>query len=172
MVNRRKYIKNTYLRGINKYKHNFFEDKQNDCYISIKNILDLNEDEASFSSKGICLINKNYYIVEIVPLHENYCIRVFVNDKKEILFYYVDITFQNGFDSINNSLYYDDLYLDVIIQDNDITVLDEDELVEALENGEIDKNEYELAVSKKDELIDSLIKNNNKYMKLDFLKYL
>ena len=73
---------------------------------------------------------------------------------------------------INNSLYYDDLYLDVIIQDNDITVLDEDELVEALENNEIDKNEYELAVSKKDELIDSLIKNNNKYMKLDFLKYL
>ena len=35
-----------------------------------------------FTRKGLCLINQNYYIVEIVPLHENYCIRVFVNDKK------------------------------------------------------------------------------------------
>ena len=27
MINRRKYIKNTYLRGINKYEHHIFEDK-------------------------------------------------------------------------------------------------------------------------------------------------
>ena len=29
MIDRRKYIKDTYLRGINKYKHYFFEDKKN-----------------------------------------------------------------------------------------------------------------------------------------------
>ena len=28
MIDRRKYIKDTYLRGINKYKHYFFEDKK------------------------------------------------------------------------------------------------------------------------------------------------
>ena len=111
MIDRRKYIKDTYLRGINKYKHYFFEDKKNKCYISIKKILEL--DEPFFTRKGLCLINQNYYIVEIVPLHENYCIRVFVNDKKEIILYYFDITLQNGFDSLYDSLYYDDLYLDV-----------------------------------------------------------
>ena len=128
MIDRRKYIKDTYLRGINKYKHYFFEDKKNKCYISIKKILEL--DEPFFTRKGLCLINQNYYIVEIVPLHENYCIRVFVNDKKEIILYYFDITLQNGFDSLNDSLYYDDLYLDVVKQDENIDVLDEDELIE------------------------------------------
>ena len=147
MIDRRKYIKDTYLRGINKYKHYFFEDKKNKCYISIKKILEL--DEPFFTRKGLCLINQNYYIVEIVPLHENYCIRVFVNDKKEIILYYFDITLQNGFDSLNDSLYYDDLYLDVVKQDENIDVLDEDELIEALENGKINKNEYELAITKK-----------------------
>ena len=86
MIDRRKYIKDTYLRGINKYKHYFFEDKKNKCYISIKKILEL--DEPFFTRKGLCLINQNYYIVEIVPLHENYCIRVFVNDKKLFHFSY------------------------------------------------------------------------------------
>ena len=48
----------------------------------------------------------------------------------------------------------------------------EDELIEALENGKINKNEYELAITKKNELIDSLINDNNKYIKIDFFKYL
>ena len=92
--------------------------------------------------------------------------------KKEIILYYFDITLQNGFDSLNDSLYYDDLYLDVVKQDENIDVLDEDELIEALENGKINKNEYELAITKKNELIDSLINDNNKYIKNRFFKYL
>ena len=93
MINRRKYIKNTYLRGFNKYEHRIFEDKNNECFISIKKILEL--DNPFFTSSNICLINKNYYIVEIVPLYENYCIRMFLNDKKEIILYYFDITLSN-----------------------------------------------------------------------------
>ncbi len=170
MINRRKYIKNTYLRGINKYEHRIFEDKNNECFISIKKILEL--DSPFFTSSNICLINKNYYIVEIVPLYENYCIRIFLNDKKEIILYYFDITLSNGFDNLNNSLYYDDLYLDVVKQSDNITILDEDELDDALENKFINKEEYELAINKKNELIDSLIKNYNKFMKINILKYL
>lgn len=107
-----------------------------------------------------------------MPLYENYCIRVFVNDKKEIILYYFDITLHNGFDILKDSLYYDDLYLDIVKQDKKINVLDEDELIEALENGKIGKKEYELAITKKNELMDSLNNNNNKYIKIDFLKYL
>ena len=141
MINRRKYIKNTYLRGINKYEHRIFEDKNNECFISIKKILEL--DNPFFTSSNICLINKNYYI-----------------------------TLSNGFDNLNNSLYYDDLYLDVVKQSDNITILDEDELDDALENKFINKEEYELAINKKNELIDSLIKNYNKFMKINILKYL
>lgn len=170
MLDRRKYINNTYLRDISKYKHCVFEDKENDCYISVKNILGLKE--PFYTSNGICLIDKNYYIVEIVPLHENYCIRIFVDNKRNVILYYFDITFQNGFDNLKNSIYYDDLYLDVIKQEKNIKVLDENELIEALENGKINKNEYELAIIKKDELIKSLKDNSNKYLNIDYSKYL
>lgn len=170
MINRRKYINSTYLRDIIKYKHCFFEDKENDCYISVKNIIELKE--PFYTSKGICLIDKNYYIVEIIPLHENYCIRIFLDNKRNVILYYFDITLQNGFDNLKESIYYDDLYLDVVKQGNNIKVLDENELTEALEGEKINKSEYELAIIKKDELIKSLKDNSNKYLNIDYSKYL
>lgn len=51
-------------------------------------------------------------------------------------------------------------------------VLEENELIDALEKGKINKNEYELAIIKKDELIENLRKNSNKYLNIDYLKYL
>ena len=170
MLDRRKYINNTYLRDVSKYKHCFFEDKENNCYISVKNILELKE--PFYTGSGVCLIDKNYYIVEIIPLRENYCIRIFMNDKRKVILYYFDITFQNGFDNSKKSIYYDDLYLDVVRQGTNIKVLDENELIEALEKGKINKSEYELAITKKDELIKSLKNNSNKYLNMDYLKYI
>ena len=171
MINKRKYIKNTYLQGISEYDYHFFEYTKNRCYISVKKILKLDA-EPFFIENDICLIDKNYYIVEIVPLLENYCIRIFLNDKKEIILYYFDITLTNGYDNFEKSLYYDDLYLDVVKKGETLKVLDEDELIEALKDGKINKDEYTLAIEKKDELIDSLKNNTNEYMKIDFLKYL
>lgn len=170
MIDRRKYIKTTYLRGIQKYEYRFFEVKENKCYISIKKILKM--DKPFYTEKGLCLIDQNYYIVEIVPLCEKYCLRIFVNNKKEIILYYFDMTLQNGFDSQKNSLYYDDLYLDVVKQGDNIYVLDEDELTEALESKKINQNEYELAIETKNNLIDSLKDDNNEYVKIDFFSYL
>lgn len=170
MINRKKYICKTYLRDVNKYQYNFFEDKENNCYISIKKILEIKNPFCT--EQGGCLIDNNYYIVEIVPLNENYCIRIFIDNKKHTLLYYFDITKKNAFDKQVNSPYYDDLYLDVVLKDGNIRVLDEDELKKALEERCIDKEEYDLAIHKKDELIKSLKSNKNKFMKIDFMKYL
>ena len=126
--------------------------------------------EPFYTGSGVCLIDKNYYIVEIIPLRENYCIRIFMNDKRNVILYYFDITFQNGFDNSKKSICYDDLYLDVVRQGANIKVLDENELIEALEKGKINKSEYELAITKKDELIKSLKDNSNKYLNMDYLK--
>lgn len=86
--------------------------------------------------------------------------------------YYFDITRQNGFDKQVKSPYYDDLYLDVVLKDKNIRVLDEDELEIALEEKNINKEEYELAIKTKNELIKSLKNDTNKFMKIDFIKYL
>ena len=62
--------------------------------------------------------------------------------------------------------------MDVVRQGTNIKVLDENELIEALEKGKINKSEYELAITKKDELIKSLKNNSNKYLNMDYLKYI
>ena len=170
MINRKKYICKTYLRDVNKYQYNFFEDKDNNCYISIKKILEI--EKPFYTEQSGCLIDNNYYIVEIIPIDENYCIRIFIDNKKHIILYYFDITNKNGLDKEINSPYYEDLYLDVVLKDGNIRILDEDELENALEEKKINKDEYDLAINKKDELIESLKSNTNKFMKIDFIKYL
>lgn len=170
MKNRRKYIKSTYLKGVREHNQSVYFDKENNCYISIKQIIKI--DKPFYIESNLHLLDNNYYIIEIVPLIENYCIRVFVNDKKEIILYYFDITLKNGFDKTENSAYYDDLYLDVVKINNDISILDKNELDEALEENNINSDEYRLAINVKDKLVNEILNNTNKYMKIDFLKYL
>lgn len=97
---------------------------------------------------------------------------MFINNEKHIILYYFDITKKNGFDKEINTPYYEDLYLDVILKNNNIIVLDEDELETALKEKNINKDEYELAINKKNQLIKSLKSNTNKFMKLDLIQYL
>lgn len=94
----------------------------------------------------MCLIDNNYYIVEVLPKNENYAMRVYFNEKKERLEYYFDISLKNG--------------------------LDEEELQEALNMGKISKAEYNIANETRDKLIQSIKNKNNKYMNLDLERYL
>lgn len=98
--------------------------------------------------------------------------RVFFNEKKEKLLYYFDITSKNGLDEETKIPFYDDLYLDVILKDNKITILDEDELIEALNKKVISKEEFDLAIKTKDSLINSINSKKNKYVNLNLEGYL
>lgn len=170
MTVKKKYVSSTYLKNVDEYEYNFYEDKENNCYISIKKIISIKEPFCTPSSG--CLIDNNYTIVEIVPVNENYCIRAFVNNEKNVILYYFDITLRNGFDFNVNSPYYEDLFIDVILKNNTISVLDENELKEALEEEVITTKEFNLAQTVKSKLIESLETNSNKYMKIDLKKYL
>lgn len=167
---KRKYIISTYLREVQEYEYNLIEDKKNNCYISRKKIISIKSPFCTENSG--CLINKMYSIIEIVPLDENYCIRLFIDKNKKIILYYFDITLKNGFDINLNSPYYEDLFIDVIFKDNKVSVLDENELKEALEEKIITTEEFNLAQKVKNQLIESLKSNTNKYMKIDFNQYL
>lgn len=167
---KKKYIVSTYLRDVEEYNYKLVEDKENNCYISIKKIISIKS--PFFTKNSGCLINNMYSIIEIVPLNENYCIRLFIDDNKKIILYYFDITLRNGFDSNFNSPYYEDLFIDVILKNDQISILDEEELNEALEKKYITIEDYNLAQKVKSELVDSLISKTNKYMKIEFTKYL
>lgn len=98
--------------------------------------------------------------------------RVYFNEKKERLEYYFDISLKNGLDEDSKIPYYEDLFIDIVVKNNEIEVLDEGELQEAFDIKEISKDEFILANKTKDLLIDSIKKKNNKYMNLNLESYL
>lgn len=82
--------------------------------------------------------------------------------------YYFDISLGNNVD--NDRPYYDDLYLDIIYgadSDNKTIVLDVDELLEALQNEEITKTEYDLANSVCSKLVEEIEEGKNIFINMD-----
>lgn len=166
---RQKLISKTYLRDVSKYKIDIYYDKE-DYYLSVKKILKIKK--PFILESGLCIIDNNYYIVEVLPKNENYAMRVYFNDRKERLEYYFDISLNNGLDEKSKIPYYDDLYTDITVTQEVIEVLDEDELKEALDTGKITNEEYDLANKTRDKLLESIKEGNNKYMNLDLERYL
>lgn len=165
----RKYSSKIFLDIAKEYEINIYYDKE-DYYLIVKKFKKVIEPFITLN--GNCLLDDGYFIVEIIPKNENYAIRIFLNDKKETLEYYFDITLRNGLDEESNIPYYDDLYLDITVKDNKIEILDENELQEALNNKEITKEQFDLANKTKDELVKTIKNKTNKHMNLDIKKYL
>ena len=167
---RKKLISKTYLKDVNKYELNIYFDEE-DYFLSVKKFIDV--EKPFILESGLCLIDNGYYIVEVIPKKENYAMRVYFNEKKKRIEYYFDISLENGLDEESNIPYYNDLYLDITInREGKIKVLDEDELLDALNKKEITKEEFNLANKTKELLLDSIKNESNKYMKLDLEKYL
>lgn len=166
---RKKLISKTYLRGVNKYELKIYFNLE-DCHISVKKIIDIKE--PFILSNGLCVIDNNYYIMEVIPKNENYAMRVFFNNKKEILEYYFDVSLENGMDKETGIPYYDDLFIDVTKTKDKVEVLDEDELKEALDNNEISITDFELANKIRDILLEQINNGNNRYMNMNLEQYL
>ena len=145
---------------------------EDDYYVSIKKLIKVRE--KFIIKNNICVMDDNYYVVEYVPKYENYAMRIFLDDKKNPLEYYFDICKNNGLLEDIKIPYYDDLYLDVtyLCSNKKIDVLDEDELLDGFKNGYITKEELDMIYNVKDKLIMEIKNKINKYMNIDFKKYL
>ena len=119
-------------------------------------------------------MDNDYYIVEVIPKHENYAMRIFYDNLKNPLEYYFDICKNNGLLEDIKVPFYDDLFLDVtyLCCNGRIDVLDEDELLDGFKNGIVTTEEVDMIYSIKDILIDEIKNKTNKYMNIDFRKYL
>ena len=160
---RKRLISNKYLRDVKKYiiKIDFYN---NYYWYSVKKIID---SEPFILSNGLTLIDNGYYILELLPKKENYSMRVYFNDKKEILEYYFDISLENGIDEETRIPYYDDGFIDITLTDNNIEVIDEDELEDALNNGIITKDNYDKIRRVADQLYKEIKDGTNKYINMD-----
>ena len=166
---KKKVMSHTYLRDVSKYIVKLFMDID-DCYITVKKLIKV---DIPFVIHGdVTVMDDNYYVLEVVPKNENYAMRLFLNDKKEPLEYYFDICKNNGIEKDSLVPSYDDLYLDITYMDGMIKIIDEDEFLEAYDNGDISEEDYNLVLSVRDKLLDELENGTNEYMNRNYNEYL
>jgi hypothetical protein len=172
---KRKFLTNTYLRGVDNYILMQLEDEALDCYCVIKKVNSIDKPYIStHTGKDVCLLKEGYYMVEYLPKNGNYGVRVFLNDEKDTVSYYIDVINDIGID-YEKGLYYDDLYLDITIDKaggDIIKVWDEDELQEALDTEDITKEQYEKAYETLKDLLNQIANNENKYINNDHKAYI
>lgn len=160
---RKKLLSKTYLRDVSEYIIEFNFDNK-DYFLCKKKII---KTIPFVLTNGLTIIDNNYYIIEILPKNENYAIRVYLDENKNVIEYYIDITNGCGIDEETKVPYYDDLYLDITITKDKVEVLDEKELDQAYQNNDIDEETYKKAIKVKDNLLGEIKNKNNKYLNLD-----
>ncbi len=168
-----KLVTKTYMKEVFDYKTLIL--KENDDYfITIKKVLKTTEPFSLFNfGVHTVHIDDGYYVVEITPLKEKYNCRVFIDNNKNIIDYYFDVSLYNGV--LDKVPFYVDLYLDVLFypnRDNLVKYDDLDELDEALKNKLITKKTYDKALRTKEKLTKELKEGTNKYVNLDIIKIL
>ncbi len=124
---------------------------------------------------GKCIIDNNYKWLEFYDYNSKVKLTAIYNQENKIVEWYFDIAREIGKE--NGVAYEDDLYLDVVVTpENEIKLLDEDELKEALNRKEITISEYEDTYNEAKKLMDrlngkknELLEFTDKYLK-EFLK--
>lgn len=165
---RKRLTSKTYLRGVKEYiiKIDYTSDEY---WRIVKKIIDT---EPYTLSNGLKVIDNGYYILELLPKNEMYSMRVFFNEKKEIIEYYFDISLKNDIDDDTKIPFYDDAYMDITLTKNEIEILDEDELDAAHNQGTISDTEYKKIKYATKELYDEVSNKTNKYINMNLKELL
>ena len=118
---------------------------------------------------SICIKDNDYTWIEVYPNNGNYAITIMYDDKGNLIEWYFDISKSVGIE--DGIPYEDDLYLDLIITpDGEEIVIDEDELLEAKEEGKISQEDVDLAYSTLKLLEEKYVNNIDELNKItDYL---
>lgn len=109
-----------------------------------------------YAGQSICIVDDGYSWLQIFPQGARHAATVMFNAQGEAVQWYVDIC-KRAFIDEQGVLWYDDLYLDIIFLPGDkIELIDVDELDEALEQGVISDDEYNLAWNEASALLTQL----------------
>lgn len=133
-------------------------------YVGLIEIEDVSEKQIwRFNEQDIIVCDKGVKWLSILPKNDFYCITAMMNEKNEILLWYIDMIAGQGTDE-DGVLFFDDLYLDLVVYpDGTIIVDDMDELEEALVMGDITQKQFELAISTSEKLKCGLLSDIKKF---------
>ena len=168
---KKKFTTNTYMKEAIDYDIVIIKEDQ--LFITIKKYKKMSN-SASFMVGNIerIYMDNGYYLVELTPLDENYNIRFYYDSNLKYIDYYIDITLENGVEYMIP--YYIDLYLDILHyeKDDEVQFVDEDELKDALVQGHISHEDFDLAYKVGNQLLDEIHNGTNKYLNMDVKPYI
>lgn len=161
-------------RFANAVEGDYFQERIDDdyfkgyvSYIKIKDVIKpliVNDGKTQ-----ICIKDENYEWIEVYPDNGKYAITIMFDDNNNLIEWYFDISKEIGVE--NGIPYEEDLYLDMIITPNgEKIVIDENELLEARDNGEITQEDVDSAYQTLNYLENKYVNNLDELVK--FTNYL
>ena len=103
---------------------------------------------------SLCIADNGYQWLEIVPEEGHFAVTAMFRDG--ILFQqYIDITLRNEVDENGNAVFYDLLLDVVVLGDGTPQIVDTEELEEALSDGIIERDVYELARQTAEQVVET-----------------
>jgi len=170
---KKKYIDGTDLEWLEKYtsKQKYIDDEYRG-YVSLIEFEKVKfKMTVDYDSSETCLLDDGYKGIIYMPLDKTWCVSTVFNRENEIVEWYFDMTKENSVEE-NGKPFFIDLYLDIAVSaDRKITVLDEDELQEALDQGIINEQDFEMAKVTCRELIAEVIPDDG-FMEAFFYRHL
>ena len=112
------------------------------CKVKLNNI---NKPLIVYNGKNnVCIKDNDYVWYEAYPDNANYAITIMFDQNNNLIEWYFDVAKNIGLE--NGIPYEDDLFLDMIITPNgEKIIIDEDELIDALNKKVIEQNDVDLA---------------------------
>ena len=153
------------------------------CYFTVKEINAIDENHEIIRNQTLGRkVDKNFKMLEYTPIDKNYNVRAFVNDKNEIFEYYLDVT--DGMQLRDGVPYYNDLFLDVIYYNNkdimkkvydgdqELRIIDQQDLQEALDEKVITEEQYHKAYNIANQLMSEIQNGTNVFINRGLTDYL
>ena len=174
---KRKRLNDVYMKEVTRSIIKTKFDEELNTYITYKHSLETTYTCTVYvNGKRKVIFDKGYSILEYSPLNEKYNVRVFIDDKGNILQYYFDII--KNFEIENDEVYYNDMYLDVLYHlpyfadTSYIELADENELIDSYNKGEIDKETFDYCYGVAEKLMNELVKGKNRFVNRGIKDYL
>ncbi len=174
---KRKNLSEVHMREVIENKIKIIEDNELNAYITLKHVVKTSQKCTSYiNGRKTTILDDGYSILEYSPKGEYYNVRIFIDKEGNILRYYFDVIYTSKF--TENDIIYDDLYLDVVYDTkfankcaNYIFLEDQGELKDALTEGKINVEQFDIAYNVAHKLMDELLNGTNKFVNQDNKDY-
>ena len=174
---KRKRLNEIYMREVTKSSIKTKFNEELNAYITYKHSLETSSSVGLYANgERKTIFDKGYTLLEYSPLNEEYNVRCFIDDKDNIMQYYIDII--EGIEYIDGEVYYNDLYLDIIYHlpyfsgTYYIELADEGELIDSYKKGEVSKEVFDHCYKVAEKVMNEIREGKNIFINRGIKDYL